>query len=422
MDKLANIHCVGQHYVSTAAKWDHMLADVELPDGADCAPGADIRRCGRGFMRRTGAISEPTLSENGSAVPAAPAGKNFRCPFNESNTSTADFLAKLRDVAGSSKSLPDAEPCGRVVVIQKDGFVGECAGGRRIFEGLTAAGCECCLCSQSDARWIDKINPSLAITMHHSVAVPQGVMSALVHTVPQNGTTGAKALKYDAVLYSTPDIDNLESEVARSGNTLRAVQFFPSVKATEFFDKPKERLAYAGVNWDRRRRSSYAKLWNLLDGTGYFDVYGPQNAWKRCAPKSYRGFAKWDNGELLSKLQSAGIVLVLHADQHLSSGTPAWRVFEAAASSAVMICDRNKFVVDNFGDSVLYVDHNVSPEEMFAQIDGHVRWLRENPEKAMAMARRSHAIFLEKFTLEKQIDSALKLLREIAAEKSAAAK
>ena len=68
----------------------------------------------------------------------------------------------------------------------------------------------------------------------------------------------------------------------------------------------------------------------------------------------------------------------------------------------MIISDKNEFVEREFKESVLYIDQ--SRDDMFEHIESHMRWIRENPEIAMEKARLAHAIFLEKFTLEKQLE------------------
>jgi hypothetical protein len=74
--------------------------------------------------------------------------------------------------------------------------------------------------------------------------------------------------------------------------------------------------------------------------------------------------------------------------------------------------------VENFGDCVLYVDVFQPVEEIFRQIDGHMRWIHENPEAAMDLARRAHAIFMEKFTMEMGVDKLFEFYETIIAEKT----
>ena len=52
-------------------------------------------------------------------------------------------------------------------------------------------------------------------------------------------------------------------------------------------------------------------------------------------------------------------------------------------------------------NSSLYVDH--ARDDLFEQIDAHMRWIKENPEEAKLKALKAHEIFLKKFTLEKQL-------------------
>ncbi|MDR1436003.1 MAG: glycosyltransferase [Puniceicoccales bacterium] len=338
------------------------------------------------------------------------------CPFNEKNTSSKEFLGKLQRMVQTGKAMEAPSAPGRVIVVQKDGFLGEGAGGWRIFKGLTSAGYECCLCDGKSSQWLSAINPTFAIAMHHSVKIPRDILSALVVSFNQNGTNAKKACNYDCLLYSAPNINGIADGMRKLGAIPKGVQFFPSVEATEFSDGPKERLIFIGCLWDKRRKCTYAELWRMLDETDYFDAYGPKwSTWAGLAPRSWRGFLNFDQEEFLKTIRECGISLILHADAHLHSGTPAWRIFEAAASSCVIISDRHRFVEDNFGDSVFYVDQSAGPEKMFERINEIVEWVKANPAEAQEMARRSHSIFLEKYTLELQIKAMCDAMEKIRA-------
>jgi hypothetical protein len=106
--------------------------------------------------------------------------------------------------------------------------------------------------------------------------------------------------------------------------------------------------------------------------------------------------------DFLERMWSAGVAFVLHGDDHLRFGTSSSRIFEGAAVSCVLICDRHPFITKNFDASVLYVDHTLSPTEMFRQIDGHMRWILNHLGEAIELARRFHALFAEKFPLENE--------------------
>jgi glycosyltransferase involved in cell wall biosynthesis len=66
----------------------------------------------------------------------------------------------------------------------------------------------------------------------------------------------------------------------------------------------------------------------------------------------------------------------------------------------VIISDKHPFAEKYFGDSVLYIDTTKSADEIFQAIDAHMQWILAHPEEAKELARRSHQIFCEQFTLE----------------------
>jgi spore maturation protein CgeB len=110
-----------------------------------------------------------------------------------------------------------------------------------------------------------------------------------------------------------------------------------------------------------------------------------------------------DSNDIIELIHDNGIFLLMHADRHLMDQISSSRLFEAAAANVIIISDKNQFVIDNFGDNILYFDHNKSTEEQADEIIKHVEWIKKNPEKAKEMANNCHKIFLEKFTMEKQL-------------------
>ena len=118
-----------------------------------------------------------------------------------------------------------------------------------------------------------------------------------------------------------------------------------------------------------------------------------------------------DNGttaDLQRVLNEAGIGLCMHSGHHLLAGIPSSRIFEIISSGAIAISDMNPFVVKNFGDSVFYYDQNLSDDEIFKQIDDHVKWIQNNPEKAELMAQKAHKILQDNFTTEHFINKMIK--------------
>ena len=187
------------------------------------------------------------------------------------------------------------------------------------------------------------------------------------------------------------------------------IDWVPSVLRTRYKPLKYSRLFYAGTNWDALRSSKpYLKCFRYLASFDLVDIYGPKFAWEKVGlVEFHKADLPYDGECFTNALTDCGIVLVLHSQEHLEHGLISARIFEAAAAGAVIISDRHSFVEKEFQDSVLYIDidkdNKLSGEEMFRQIYNHLMWISENPEKAEKMARKAHAIFDQKFTLEAQL-------------------
>jgi len=59
------------------------------------------------------------------------------------------------------------------------------------------------------------------------------------------------------------------------------------------------------------------------------------------------------------------------------------RIFESAAAGAVIICEENAFARRHFGDSLLYIDTTLTPEETYGQVQSHLAWIKSEPDKAI---------------------------------------
>lgn len=163
---------------------------------------------------------------------------------------------------------------------------------------------------------------------------------------------------------------------------------------------------YCGGGWDKLRQSpKYRKVFKKLADYNNFAVYGASvfaYQWDFIKP-NYKGFIPADGKSFLKTASNHGITLVLHSQWHLNNQVPSGRIFEGAAASTIMICDNHKFTKDHFGDSVLYIDHTKDADSIYEQINNHMTWIKNNPLKASAKAKKAHEIFSEKFTLEKQL-------------------
>jgi hypothetical protein len=224
-------------------------------------------------------------------------------------------------------------------------------------------------------------------------------------------------LNFDGVLYSSPKINELKNYFERNGKPFYGIPWYVSCPKTDYKATTCESLFYCGFQWDTKRTNwCYQTMYTLLSGKGYFEVYGPESSWS-AFPRSFKGLIPFGGDYLSEVIRKAGVTLVLHAQPHIDLGAPSSRIFEAAAACSVVISDQNPFILKEFADSVLYFNDCLSGEEMSAQIDAHMRWLFANPEEAEKLARRSHAIFVEKFSLESQLKNLGDLHEQILEEK-----
>jgi hypothetical protein len=339
------------------------------------------------------------------------------CPFDSKNAIPETFIEQLRHMTQSGKILPKSQKGRlRIVFMNSIFHFPERESCWRLMEMLAPHGIDCCICDEKSKNLVRQINPDLLFFFWQPDRnLLPDVPSAVMVTHP---VRSAWARQSDVAFYVTDDEAAIRKLTAQLKEKTRVVPTTLSTKKTEFYGGPKRRLFYASLNWDQRRGVGYVPLYRLLDETGYFDAYGPESCWEGKVKNSYRGLLANGCDELLKTAQKAGIVLVLHAPLHFNSGTPTARIFEAAAASAVIISDKHPFVQKHFGDSVLYVDQNADPTEMFRQIDGHMRWILANPKKAVELARRSHSIATEKFPLEREAEKIEACIRKVVAERA----
>lgn len=179
--------------------------------------------------------------------------------------------------------------------------------------------------------------------------------------------------------------------------------WYPTVQFRPYERVSLKKLFYFVGQWGNRCiERKYRALETLLSRRDYMCFFGnPKYGMQYCG--AYKGEVPYECGSIQEMISQLGVCLVLHSDIHIAHQIPSGRIFEAAASSAVIISDQNPFVQKYFGDSVLYVDQTQSGKEMFAQIDGHMQWILTHQEEALEMARRSYEIFQKHFLLEEQL-------------------
>jgi hypothetical protein len=183
-------------------------------------------------------------------------------------------------------------------------------------------------------------------------------------------------------------------------------QFYPTLSEPILEPAIGDRkLFYVGINWERMGKGPgrHEALLSLLDKSGDLRIYGPKifcgvDVWE--GYKSYVGPIPFDGVSTVHAIHLAGISMVLSSPAHRQSKMMSCRIFESAAAGAVIICDENPFARRHFGDSLLYIDSTLPPEETCGQVRSHLDWIKSEPAKALRMARQAQEVFREKFRLD----------------------
>jgi hypothetical protein len=168
------------------------------------------------------------------------------------------------------------------------------------------------------------------------------------------------------------------------------------------------KIFYVGINWEKLGKGPgrHQELLNRLDPTGNLRIYGPRifqgvNVWDGF--QSYEGPIPFDGASIIKEINRCGISLVLSSDAHKESELMSNRLFESLAAGALIICDENPFAKRYFGDELLYIDARLPTDRVLADVMRHVKWVKENPDEALGMARRAQAIFRDRFSLDKTL-------------------
>lgn len=209
-------------------------------------------------------------------------------------------------------------------------------------------------------------------------------------------------LSYDGYLAGSESVRDYLTDLLFSTTKNSPVSdwnFLPTAPRTEFRppDLSNPLLFYAGVHWDGNR---HHKLIKGLCASLPVAFYGDPAKWARFGA-AYKGNIPFDGTSVIDRINEAGIALCLHRDEHLKHDVPSMRIFESAAASAVIITENSNFAKRNFGDSVLYVDQSACDADKAFQVSKHFEWVLSHPKEALELAAKSHAIFSEKYSLEK---------------------
>ena len=182
----------------------------------------------------------------------------------------------------------------------------------------------------------------------------------------------------------------------------------PDVDLSDF------RVFYIGVNWERLERkvgTRHKGLLERLDETGDVHFFGVREVqgikvWEGF--RHYQGELPFDDGRSIVETSNrCGVSLVLSSESHLDSGLVSTRIFQACAAKTVVIADDNPFIIRHFGDSVLTFERTDDPLKNAERIIELIAWIKTHPEEAAEKAKRSHEIFVQRFSLDAEIERLL---------------
>jgi hypothetical protein len=330
-------------------------------------------------------------------------------------------------VRAPSFSIQTIEKTPRVLVTHR-GDIGEMEMAARICNTLNQMNVECAVLPISSIPLIKRVFPSYRETFTKHYA-PDFILSlqggfvdcpsakqylAMTHGsyyyLSSNAPVSLQTLaNYDALLISSPEKEKVLLQMQLLGFSPQKMDWYSTCPSTAYHPVENFRLLYFGCNFaNTPLGDTLAKVFARLDTTNYFDVYGIKSQWRH-VPNSYRGYIKNDGVSVIDTIHKTGVILIFHSPDHYLGKTPTAKIFEACAASAVIIADRNPFIREHFGDCILYVDNDKSPDIIFQQIEEHMKWIRSNKEKARELASRAHQIFVTKFSLERQLEELLAL-------------
>lgn len=185
-----------------------------------------------------------------------------------------------------------------------------------------------------------------------------------------------------------------------------------SVARTEFkpLDFRNATAAYLGDYWEN---VNYFSLFNHLEDGEYVKCYGSKEAWQKLSAKLYGGEIARDSLTAMKKFAEHGIGLCLQHPDIDNEGIPAKQAFEISAACGITICTQNSYMQNNFGDSILYIDRNLSPKELANAVKEKIMWIRANQNQAIEMAKSAHDIFNRQLSQEFFLENMLKMHNDV---------
>ncbi|HLG96332.1 MAG TPA: glycosyltransferase family A protein [Bryobacteraceae bacterium] len=176
------------------------------------------------------------------------------------------------------------------------------------------------------------------------------------------------------------------------------------------------RITYFGTNWDKRRHPFF----RLLSESEGVEICGPEHSWRHICRQGYGGTLPFDGMSVQAKYSANGIGLCMLSDLHLSDDVVSNRLFEITSVGAIALCCDIPWIRRHFGDSVYYFDQRLTDRALERAILRLRDLIYQNPEAAIARARKARQIFEEKFAAEVMIKNAVEYHQDRCSDRQAA--
>lgn len=224
-------------------------------------------------------------------------------------------------------------------------------------------------------------------------------------------------LSYDAYVCVSPSVLNWLDQISKRVNktSIHCEGYFSLEKTA--YQRPNFENAFAmymGTNWDGSR---HGKVFNLFDDGQYLKCFGPKHSWDKYSSQLYGGEVPFDGISVLDYYRTAGAGLCIGHPAFDSEGIANNRLYEIAASSALLIASDNTFTKSKYADTALYFNQNADSQSVYEQIKAHVCWIRENPADAEAMSRASHERFNNELSNDYYLSEMLNMHQKVLEQK-----
>lgn len=254
---------------------------------------------------------------------------------------------------------------------------------------------------------IDCIRPDLVIPCHEFTAklsrhITLGAMWSPPQFFEEDKIRERSILSYDGYLPGSPHVSRFINDLFSQIRTgVKPIADFLFLPTSQDINNPrsageKRKLIYSGVHWDGLR---HGELFYFLAQREAISLFGPQESWFYVGD-AYKGEIPFDGNSMLTTIANHGISLCIHKESHVKADTPSMRLFEALAAGSLVITDEIEFAFREFGDTLFYLDPEMSAREKADFITEKIEWARENPLLADKMANDAKAIFSKKWSLQ----------------------